>query len=126
MSLPEFLNPYERMLEIRLLSRDTKIPSNNSLLRCFQYLCPEHVAYGRFCWNNECGNSRFSYLLPGDDETYEARACIFEPVDKMEITELSGELRYALRSFFSAHPSPKDARTGEEDSVPPPIVFRNP
>jgi len=124
MSTPDFLNPYSRLMKIRLLGRETEVPENNTLLRCFQYLCPETIPYGRFCWNNECGSSGFDYQLPGDPETLKARACLFQPVEGLDITDVSGELRYALRTFLEANPleelSPED---GEDDPMPD-IKFR--
>lgn len=126
MNSAEFLNPYSRMITIELLGRAVEIPENNTLLRCFQYLCPETIPYGRFCWNNECGSSRFDYLLPGDSESHRARACVFiDIVEGMRIMEVSGELRYGLRSFLKANPLEEEPSSDADDDVPPPIIFRN-
>jgi len=33
-------------------------------LRCFQFISPETIPYGRFCWNQECQYCRVSCQLP--------------------------------------------------------------
>ena len=43
--------PYQRLIKITVLGKELEIPENNMLLRGFQFLAPENVAYGRFCWN---------------------------------------------------------------------------
>lgn len=92
--------PYDRFVQIFILGQPAEVPENNTLLRCFQYLCPEGVACGRFCWNHECGNSKFYYRLPGESVENKARACRFRVVEGMQITVLSAELKYALREFL--------------------------
>ena len=84
------------MIRIKLLGRELEIPENNTLLRCLQYLFPETVSYGKFCWNDECGNSEFHYRLPADTEIHVERACRFVPPEGMEIIELSPELKQVL------------------------------
>jgi hypothetical protein len=97
---PSFLAPWSRLVEIRVLGRPLRVPENNALLRGFRFLCPEAVSRGKFCWNRECGNSKFYYRLPGDPEERKARACHFVVVEGMEITGLSAELRWVLRSVL--------------------------
>ena len=90
------LEPWDRMIRITLLGREIEVPENNLLLRCLQHLLPETVPYGRFCWNDECGNSEFRYRLPGESEIRVERACRFVPVEGMEITAVSDQLRQVL------------------------------
>src|SRR4029077_16737602 len=70
----------------------------NSLLRCFQFISPETIPYGRFCWNQECQYCRVSCQLPDDDEAREMLSCKFIVMPGMEVTELSQELKWCLRS----------------------------
>jgi hypothetical protein len=53
------LRPFSRLVRIELLGRSVEVPENNVLLRCLQYLVPEPISYGRFCWNEDCQEIRF-------------------------------------------------------------------
>ena len=54
MTAPSTLfRPSPRLVKIEILGREFEVPENNPLLRCFQYLATEAVAYGRFCWNED-------------------------------------------------------------------------
>ena len=109
----DYINPYERLIPIRILGRPAEVPENHTLVRCFQYLCPDTVPYGKFCWNNECGNSKFYYRRPDDQREFKGRACCFTKlVEGLEITVLSAELKYVLREFL--------ARVRAEDESPAP------
>lgn len=90
--------PYERLVRIKLLGKTFEVPEKNMLLRCFQYLSPETIPYGRFCWNQECQTCRVAYRIPGNQE--EARhvlSCKVIVHEGMEITELSPELTWNLK-----------------------------
>ncbi len=54
----DIFEPFDKLVEIEILGAKYKVPENNSLLRCFQYLSMETVSYGDFCWNGECANCR--------------------------------------------------------------------
>jgi hypothetical protein len=55
MTAPSTLfRPFTGFVKIMILGRESEVPENNSLLRCFQYLAPEDVSFGRFCWNEDC------------------------------------------------------------------------
>src|SRR5260370_2147145 len=45
--------PYEKFVTIILGDQEFRVPEGNMLLRAFQYLSPENVSYGRFCWNED-------------------------------------------------------------------------
>ncbi len=60
--------PYERLVKIKLLKKTVEVPEKNSLLRCFQFLSPETIPYGRFCWNQDCQYCRVMAKLPDDDK----------------------------------------------------------
>lgn len=90
--------PFERLVRIKILGKTFRVPDRNSLLRCFQYLSPETIPYGRFCWNQDCQYCRVDCQLPDDDESRPMLSCKFIVMDGMEITGLSTELDYCLRA----------------------------
>jgi hypothetical protein len=96
--MSEPFRPYEKLVEITLLGKKFNVPERNSLLRCFQFLSPETIPYGRFCWNQDCQYCRVTCQLPDDDEPREMLACKFIVMPGMEVSELSQELKWCLRS----------------------------
>jgi hypothetical protein len=91
--------PFERLLKIKILGREFEVPENNHLLRCFQYLAPEPVSYGRFCWNEDCQYCRVSFDLGEGTPKRAALSCKLVPEDGLRVTELSTELKYCLRGL---------------------------
>lgn len=90
--------PYERLIEIIILGKKFQVPEKNTILRAFQYLSPETIPYGRFCWNQECQTCRVTIRLPDGTETRQALSCKVLVRPGMEITELSPELNWNLKS----------------------------
>ena len=69
------------------------------LVRAMQYLAPEDVSYGRFCWNEECQYCRVSFDLgPGTKERV-AISCKLMVEEGMRVTEMAQEIRYCLRKL---------------------------
>ena len=99
-SVSEPFRPYERLVKIKLLGKTVEVPEKNSLLRCFQFLSPETIPYGRFCWNQDCQYCRIHAKLPDDDEAREMLSCKFMVMSGMEITEISPELKLCLRPIL--------------------------
>jgi hypothetical protein len=96
----ELFEPYERLVEIQIQGRVHQVPENNTLLRCFQYVCMEDVSCGRFCWNQECKTCAIGYELEsGEPKT--GLCCETMVVEGMKILKISKELRWALRSIVS-------------------------
>lgn len=90
--------PYEQLVRIKVLGKTVQVPDRNSVLRCFQFLSPETIPYGRFCWNQDCQYCRIMIKLPDDDRVREMISCKFIVMPGMEITGLSPELKLCLRS----------------------------
>ena len=92
--------PFEKLVEIQVLDKTFQVPEKNTLLRALQFLNPTGVSYGRFCWNQECQLCRVSYVMKGREEKppREILACKVWAPDGMRIVQLSGELRWALRT----------------------------
>lgn len=96
----------ERTIRIRIMGKDFTVPAEETLLRCFQYLSPEEVSRGRFCWAGTCGNSQITYRVRSGPER-PARACRLIAVEGLEVTSLTPELAWALRRLLpELAPSP--------------------
>ncbi|HET7209654.1 MAG TPA: 2Fe-2S iron-sulfur cluster-binding protein [Terriglobales bacterium] len=91
--------PFSRLVRISILGRSFEVPENNTLLRCFQYLAPEAVSYGRFCWNEDCQYCRVKFDLGENTPTRAALACKLPVDDGMRITEITAEISYCLRGL---------------------------
>lgn len=93
----QVFRPYERLVEIKILGKSFQVPEKNTILRCFQYISPETIPYGRFCWNQDCQYCRVVGKLVDDDQPREMLSCKFLVSAGMEITEISPELKYCLQ-----------------------------
>jgi hypothetical protein len=93
----QVFRPYERLVEIKILGKAFQVPEKNTILRCFQYISPETIPYGRFCWNQDCQYCRVVGKLPDDEEPHELLSCKFLVSAGMEISEISPELKYCLQ-----------------------------
>jgi hypothetical protein len=93
----QVFRPYERLVEIKILGKTFEVPEKNTILRCFQYISPETIPYGRFCWNQDCQYCRVVGKLVDDDQPREMLSCKFLVSAGMEITEISPELKYCLQ-----------------------------
>ncbi len=102
--MSEPFRPFERIVRITVLGKTFDVPEKNSLLRCFQYLSPETIPYGRFCWNQECQYCRVECRLPDDDTSREMISCKFLVMEGMDVTRLSPELKRCLRAVLKAAP----------------------
>ncbi len=91
--------PYDKLVKITLLGREVEVPENNTLLRCLQYLAPESVSYGRFCWNEDCQYCRVSYDLGEGTPTRAALACKVLVEEGMRVKEVTTEIKYCLRGM---------------------------
>jgi hypothetical protein len=89
--------PYARLVQISILGSEFEIPENNSLLRGFQYLAPDHVAMGRFCWNEECQYCRVQFDLGEGTGTRTALACKLEAQPGMRVKQVTPEIAHTLR-----------------------------
>ncbi len=95
--LPGPFRHYERLVQIKILGKSFDVPERNSLLRCFQFISPETIPYGRFCWNQDCQYCRVVCKLPDENKPRELLSCKFMVMPGMEIKELSPELKACLR-----------------------------
>jgi hypothetical protein len=96
--------PYEKLVEITIMGRTFLVPERNSLLRAFQFISPETIPYGRFCWNQECQYCRVSCQLSDEDQSRPILSCKFIVSEGMNITELAPELVGCLRTKLGLGP----------------------
>ncbi|MGI9036962.1 MAG: 2Fe-2S iron-sulfur cluster-binding protein [Pyrinomonadaceae bacterium] len=87
----DIFEPFEKLVEIDILGKRVKVPENNWLLRCFQYLSPEKISMGEFCWNGECANCQV--WLAGAEQEKPILACRTKVRAKMKILRLSKEIK---------------------------------
>ncbi len=91
--------PYQKLVKIQLLGREVEVPENNMLLRCFQYLAPETIPYGRFCWNGDCQYCRVVFDLGEGTARRAAISCKLMVEEGMRVLEVAPEIRYCLRTL---------------------------
>ncbi|HST78420.1 MAG TPA: 2Fe-2S iron-sulfur cluster-binding protein [Verrucomicrobiae bacterium] len=91
--------PYERLVKITLGDKQFEVPEGNMLLRAMQYLAPENISYGRFCWNEECQYCRVSFDLGEGTQLRTALSCKLMVQEGMRVTEMTQEIRYCLREL---------------------------
>jgi hypothetical protein len=96
--MSDVFRPYEKLVEITILGKTFLVPERNSLLRAFQFISPETIPYGRFCWNQECQFCRVDCQLPDDDRARPILSCKFIVSEGMAISNLSPELLGCLRA----------------------------
>ena len=98
MSTPGALfRPYDKLVKITVKGREVEVPDNNMVLRALQYVAQENIAYGRFCWNEECQYCRIEYDMGEGTATHTAISCKLMVKPGMRITQMDTELRYCLR-----------------------------
>lgn len=96
---PGLFRPYERLVKISVLGTRVEVPENNILLRALQFVCPDTIPYGRFCWNEECQYCRV--IVKGlDGRDHKVLACKVLARDDMEITWMDEELRRCVRKLI--------------------------
>jgi hypothetical protein len=109
LGIPLF-RPYEKLISITIRGRKFEVPENQILLRAFQYLCPDTIPYGRYCWNEECQYCRVSVKRPGGERISQALSCKLMAEDGLDVQELSAELTWNLLKLF--RPSPERSPSG--------------
>src|SRR5215831_1606411 len=90
--------PFEKLVEITVMGKTFLVPERNSVMRAFQYISPDTIPYGRFCWNQECQYCRVDCQLPDDDQPRPILACKFMVSEGISISNLSPELIGCLRT----------------------------
>ncbi len=88
--IADVFQPFDRLVEIEICGQTRRVPENNTLLRCFQFLSVESISYGDFCWNGECLNCQV-WLANGDKEKA-VIACRTNVKEGMKIVRISDDI----------------------------------
>ncbi len=86
-------DPFHKLVQIEALGQNFKVPENNTLLRCFQYIAFETISYGGFCWNGTCRQCEVKYDL-GDGRERQCLACCTKVIAGIRITETHPEVSF--------------------------------
>ncbi|MGD0964621.1 MAG: hypothetical protein ABSA57_12060 [Candidatus Acidiferrales bacterium] len=122
--MDDAFRPYEKLVEITILGKTFLVPERNSLLRAFQFISPETIPYGRFCWNQECQYCKVRCQLSDDDCSRPILSCKFIVSEGMDISWLAPELVGCLRAKLGAVASSSSKlRESETASVAPETDF---
>ncbi|MEY2412619.1 MAG: hypothetical protein QOD84_1225 [Acidobacteriaceae bacterium] len=95
----EVFRPFQRLVKIEILGKPFDVPENNPILRCFQYLAPEAISYGRFCWNEDCQYCRVNFDLGEGTKNRAALSCKLTVQEGMRVTGVAKEIKYCLRDL---------------------------
>jgi hypothetical protein len=104
----DVFRPYEKLVEITILGKTFLVPERNSLLRAFQFISPDTIPYGRFCWNQECQYCRVNCRLSDDDQARPILSCKFIVSEGMNISQLAPELVGCLRTKLGKVENPEE------------------
>ena len=118
MNVPLF-RPYQKLISITVRGQKFSVPENQILLRAFQYLAPDTIPYGRYCWNEECQYCRVSVVRPGGERISQALSCKLIAEEGLEVTELAAELLWNLRSLLAPASAPASPVVGGDGEAPP-------
>ena len=86
----DIFEPFKQLIEIEICGEKRKVPENNTLLRCFQFLSMETISFGDFCWNGDCLNCQV-WIEKGDKEKA-VIACRTNIQEGMKIVRMSEEI----------------------------------
>ena len=87
----ELFEPFENLIDISVNGSPCKVPENNTILRCLQYVSLETISYGDFCWNGDCSNCMVRVTLDGKEK--DALACIVKAKQGMSVRTIGDEIR---------------------------------
>ena len=118
LNVPIF-RPYEKLISITVRGRKFSVPENQILLRAFQYLAPDTIPYGRYCWNEECQYCRVSVVKPGGERISQALSCKLVAEEGLEVTELAAELMWNLSRLLAPSSSASSASATPSDEPQP-------
>jgi hypothetical protein len=127
--MSEVFRPYEKLVEITIMGKTFLVPEKNSLLRAFQFISPETIPYGRFCWNQDCQYCKVSCQLSDEDSARPILSCKFIVSEGMNISDLSPELIGCLRTKLGQSgvtvPSSTQVSAGSSASSSTPLLSPN-
>ena len=90
---PEIFVPYESLIEVEILGRLYRVPENNSILRCLQYLDMEEISQADLCWNGDCLNCQVWVQKDGKEKA--VIACRTNAAHGMKIIRISKDIPFS-------------------------------
>jgi hypothetical protein len=90
--IKDVFQPYDQLIELKILGETKMVPENNTLLRCFQFISVESISFGDFCWNGDCLNCQV-WIRNGDKEKA-LIACRSLVQPGMEIVRVSEDVEF--------------------------------
>lgn len=87
----DIFEPFERLIQIEILGEKHKVPENNTLLRCFQFLSMQTISFGDFCWNGDCLNCQVWIDTGGREKA--VLTCRTKVSEGMRIVRLHEEIK---------------------------------
>ncbi len=91
----DIFEPFEKLVEIEILGETYKVPENNTLLRCFQFLSMETISFGDFCWNGDCLNCQV--WIKNSDKEKPLMTCRAKVEEGMQIVRMAEEIKLEVR-----------------------------
>jgi predicted molibdopterin-dependent oxidoreductase YjgC len=91
--------PFEKLVQISIKGKEFSVPEGNMLLRALQYLAPENISMGRFCWNEDCQYCRVTYDMGEGTKSHVGLSCKLMVAPGMRVTDMATEIRYCLREL---------------------------
>jgi ferredoxin len=96
---PDLFEPFDKLIEIKVMGQKFAVPENNTIMRCLQYIDIDAVSYGDFCWNGECLNCQV-WIRNGEKEKA-VLACRTNAFPDMEIVRVSEAVEPAIENIIS-------------------------
>lgn len=87
----DLFEPFDRLIELEVLGEKYRVPENNILLRCFQFVSLETISYGDFCWNGDCANCQV--WLAGTAREKPVLSCRTKVREGMKIVRMADEIK---------------------------------
>lgn len=91
MSDNDIFEPYGKLIEIDLCGSKVRVPENNTILRCLQFLDMETISEAELCWNGDCLNCQVRVLTGEKEKT--VIACRAYAVEGMAIVGINDDLK---------------------------------
>jgi NADH dehydrogenase/NADH:ubiquinone oxidoreductase subunit G len=91
--------PFAKLVKINIQGRTYEVPESNTLLRALQYLAPDTIPYGRFCWNEDCQHCRVNFEACDGTPARTALSCKLMVQEGMRIVAMADEIRWCLRNL---------------------------
>jgi hypothetical protein len=89
---PEMFAPYKNLINVEILGRSFRVPENNSILRCLQFIRMDAISNADLCWNGDCLNCKV--WIDNDGKEKAVIACRTNAFDGMKIVRISADVPF--------------------------------